>query len=160
MVRLHLGTSRELVLSKEEGIVATGSDEEGWEAFPGKSLLNVLGSDYTGHQDMRAPRRCHVGLKHITPQGIWKYRSRRHAKFSLAFHLLLNIKSQRVSHWSSTFLDYRPEFLMLLRLSPHKFDAKLVCCISRDPEEDAAIIYRMLEEDTQVFLGKEYVPLS
>ena len=160
MVRLHLGTSRELVLSKEEGIVATGSDEEGWEAFPGKSLLNVLGSDYTGHQDMRAPRRCHVGLKHITPQGIWKYRSRRHAKFSLAFHLLLNIKSQRVSHWSSTFLDYRPEFLMLLRLSPHKFDAELVCCISRDSEEDAAIIYRMLQEDTQVFLGKEYIPLS
>ena len=42
MVGEHLGAPPHSLSCPRTGIAARGSDEEGWEAFPGESLVNIL----------------------------------------------------------------------------------------------------------------------
>ena len=157
MTRLHLGTRKELLLSPNEGIRVEGDQTNGWTAFPGESLMNVLGTAYVGQNEVRVPKRSHVGVHSVSNNGTLRYISARHAKFSLMFHLLFNVQSKQVTHWCSTYLQGRPEFVLLVRFYGSKYSSDLVCSIFRSGGVEGDIMYKVFNDAENDFMRGELV---
>ena len=155
ITRLHLGVRKELLLSPSEGIRVQGDPVGGWVVFPGESLLNFLGTAYVSQNDVRVPKRCHVGIHSVAQDGSLRYISSKHAKLSLMFHLLFNIQSKQITHWCCTHLQGRPELILLAQLSPKRYCSDLVCAIFRDGGPDGAINYKVFNDGENAFMRAE-----
>ena len=155
--RLHLGIRKELLLSPTEGITIHGCKGDGWISSPGQSFTNVLGSAYSGHNDVREPKRCHVGVHSTQPDGSLRYISPRHARLSMLFHLLFNVQSKQITHWCSTLLGDRPELVILARLYPNRYCTDTICTIFRDSSPDGQIMYKVFNDARNEFMRGEIV---
>ena len=157
MARLHLGIRKALLISPIEGIKVQENQADGWVASPGKTLLNVLGDAYSGPDDVRVAKRCHVEVHSVSGDGSLRYISARHARLSLIFHFLFNLQSKQIKHWCSTILQNRSEFVLLAQLYPTRYCTDVVCTVFRDGGADGAISYKVFDDSQNGFMRGELV---